>query len=427
MKKVVPIIIMITMLIIMSSASSSENNNTITKEEILNLLIPEKHIEVDTIKGEGYIIRFMEGDEEKKRMELKMKYKEYKEEYLDTVIEHSARIGKKIYDIRTIHVNKDSIYETPDIYISPNRSKILIRWEEVIKRKIGKIEKIIELDTICYEVYHARGLRRVSRIELYDESGARLYKLRGEEIGWEQENRYIYDNIFGGYNKISDYKKFERISPFLYVLYVNNEGDVLITNNKIEGYIYKRYKILNREGRILLNERVLGVLDEEDIERIGKDMYVLLTRDSMELLKIDEKGEIKRVSAIEDYKKVSNRGTELISDNRGRINVIYEERDDVLSYGDKSKGVRVCIYDSELKLKDYYKKDYIKNRYEIIGIGKEIYIMYEMEKGGYNIELICDSVGLAIGEDIYKSIKGIRERGIKAIPSEIYERIKGAE
>jgi len=392
MKRIISIIILTITMILLINSASSVNNNPITKEEILHSLIPDKHIEIDTIGSEKdilnmkYIIRFMEGEKEKKRMEVKMKYKKYKEEYLDTVVEHSARIEGKAYKIKTIHVNRDSIYENPEIYLSPNRSKILIIWEEVIKRNITKIEKIIELDTICRESYYPRGYRRVSKIEIYNERGNKLYERRGEDIGWKETKDWFYGDPLpeNYYRDINNYREYFYKEPYLYVDYVYDSGECIVSNTLTEGYNIEDVRIINQKGEIIFERAIRAWINYTSLLRLGENIYFTYIEGGKSYIeKIGEDGNGKKKEYVGEGRGTMN--MDILKKSEEEIILILDVSDNVYKMERKEIGKELIYYSKDLeeKKREIVEGDYVF-RGSVIYKDNEVIIYPYKQSGEWN-------------------------------------------
>lgn len=353
MKKSKSGIMMITAMVIsmLLIGATGLDLQKMTEAEIEALLKPENYIAVDTLGGgiyrmqyhkieidtlghKDYIIKFMKGEKVAKELELKIGFKETKEETTGIRVDHSARIGDKVYDIKTISLLKDSIYSNPTLYLSQNSTKIAVRWENLIKRSMLEVEKIYEIDSIMKTTVHHVGMRNVDKIEVYNEDGKKMYEVDGVEAGWDKAPEFIGDSWPG---MIID------ATPYLHIDLLNDDGILLISNSSGEGLFQKSYRLYINE-KINLSVKSRGMLDLNSILNKGKYTYFQVLN-GLWIYRINR--ENGRIDSVE-YKFEGNIDDAYISKFDGGLIVAVKLTD---GYVGESKGGKVLLLDDDLRKK----------------------------------------------------------------------------
>ncbi|MDD3803346.1 MAG: hypothetical protein PHW02_03035 [bacterium] len=338
--------------ILLSMLSSSKEKSIINESDMKAMLQSQKYIEVDTLEDGSYLVRFMKGEKVVKKLSLKMKFKEYKIDTTSVKVEHSAKINKKIYNIRTIQLVIDSIYLSPSLFtISSDKSKIAIRWENLIKRNYRKVEKIFELDTILYEGDHLIGLRSLSRIEVYNEDGKKQYEIDGMKEGWPELNDCRMDDQLEEFHfkNIEGVKKYGRnTSPYMFLDYIYEDGSAMVSNSQTEGNNVKQIKIFNKEGKVVLSCNARAWFNEKNMLIEGEEMYFAYKGVKKGfLVKISGGKEEKRLE-IDEVNTLANMDVMGVGEE---IFLVRDKTDNMWEMNSKDIGKEIIYYDKGLNEK----------------------------------------------------------------------------
>ena len=333
--------------ILLSMLSSSKEKSIINESDMKAMLQPLKYIEVDTMIDGSYLVRFMKGEKVVKKLSLKMKFKEYK---IDTTIQDSSIKWNQMTKI----IHNDSIYLNPSLLtISSDKSKIAIRWENLIKRyKISEkwyISKNKQYSNSSYN--HLIGLRSLSRIEVYNEDGKKQYEIDGSKEGWPELNDCRMDDQVEEFHfkNIEGVKKYGTYtSPYIFLDYIYEDGTTMVSNSRTEGNNVKQIKIFNKDGKVVLSCNARAWFNENNMLIEDEEMYFAYKGVKKGfLVKISGGKEEKRLE-IDEVNTLANMDVMVVGED---IVLVRDKTDNMWEMNSKDVGKEIIYYDKGLNEK----------------------------------------------------------------------------
>ena len=310
MKRLIYLLIVIIIIVFTSSAINNPSR-TLSKQEVASLLYPDKHIEIDTLGKNQYIVRFMDGENEVNRLELLTQIIDIRKDTTSVNNKREDSLGLEEISVRGTIDTISTFYE---LTISEKRTKIAIKSNKKNK-STGYIYSFYRPKDFEETLYQpVQYYISADSILVYNEDGKLMYGLDAGSVGW--------DEYGDGW---IEYKPYD--PPYVFVREITDNGELIISNATHIGYKWSQKKVLNNQGLIIFDKRLRNKETVNNILSKEEEIYLLANElDSIRIYRYNTQTGEKDSISIENKTQVAR-------------NLIYEKNDTITLLYTKVKNV----------------------------------------------------------------------------------------
>lgn len=265
MKRLIYLFIVIIIIIFTSSALNNPSR-TLSKQEVASLLYPDKHIEVDTLGKNQYIVRFMNGENEVNRLELLTQTIDIRKDTTSVNNKREDSLGLKEIAVRGTIDTISTFYE---LTISENRTKIAIKRNKKNK-STGYIYSFYRPEDFEETLYQpVQYYISADSILVYNENGKLMYGLDADSVGWDEDPgpRFL--------------APIQRIPPYVYIRALSDNGELILSSYHGETIFGIDHRIMSKEGEEIIKGRYEGGVNNYNVISIEDKTYMLLKKNKI--------------------------------------------------------------------------------------------------------------------------------------------------